>query len=103
MKLRQIAHARAGDKGDTANISVIAYNVVDFAHLERHLSADGVKNYFSNPAIREVRRYELPALSALNFVLEGALSGGVTQSLAMDAHGKCLSSVLLDLEIPDLV
>ena len=103
MKLRQIAHARAGDKGDTANISVIAYNAVDFAHLQRYLTADGVKNYFNNPSIRAVRRYELPALSALNFVIDGALSGGVTQSLAMDAHGKCVSSVLLDLEIPDLV
>ncbi|MBD8529292.1 MULTISPECIES: hypothetical protein [unclassified Massilia] len=101
MLLREIAHARAGDKGNISNISVIAYDPQDYALLERHVTAELVKAHFAEIATGEVRRYALPALGALNFVLHGALSGGVTRSLALDAHGKTLGSAILSIEIPD--
>src|SRR5438105_7409748 len=101
MKLRELAHARTGDKGDTSQISVIAYDAGDFAYLAEHVTAERVRAHFA-PIVRgDVKRYELPGLGALNFVMENALAGGVTRSLALDAHGKCLGSVLLELEIPD--
>lgn len=99
--LREIAHSRTGDKGDTSNISVIAYDVADYPLLARHLTAERVRAHFAGVVRGEVTRYELPRLGALNFVLEGALGGGVTRSLALDAHGKGLSSALLTMEIPD--
>ncbi|GAA0741263.1 hypothetical protein GCM10009107_03670 [Ideonella azotifigens] len=99
--LRTLAHSRTGDKGDTSNISLIAYDPAHFAHLCQHVSAEAVKAHFAGLVLGEVRRYELPQLGALNFVLEGALGGGVTRSLALDAHGKSLSSALLALEIPE--
>jgi hypothetical protein len=99
MLLRDIAHARAGDKGDISNISVIAYDPKDYPLLEKHLSAERVKAHFSDIVQGEVQRFTLPALGALNFVLHKALSGGVTRSLALDAHGKTLSSAILSLEI----
>lgn len=101
MKLRELAHARTGDKGDTSQISVIAYEPGDYAFLAEHVTAERVRAHFA-PILRgEVTRYELPGLGALNFVMTGALAGGVTRSLSLDAHGKCLGSVLLELEIPD--
>ncbi|MES2072048.1 MAG: hypothetical protein V4488_16950 [Pseudomonadota bacterium] len=100
MKLRELAHSRAGDKGDISNISVIAYDIEDFAMLENYLTAERVKQHFSGIVHGEVRRYSLPGLGALNFVMEKALGGGVTRSLALDAHGKCLSSAILSLELP---
>jgi hypothetical protein len=81
-RLYEIAHGRAGDKGDTSNISVIAFDAA-FAHIARG----------------PIRRYELPRLRALNFVIEGALGGGVTRSLAQDAHGKSLSSLMMSIEL----
>lgn len=99
MRLRDIAHARAGDKGDTSNLSVIAFDKADFALLAREVTAERVKAHLGPLATGAVTRYALPQLGALNFVLKGALRGGVTRSLALDAHGKCLSAVLLDLEI----
>lgn len=101
MKLRQFAHARTGDKGDTSNISVIAYDLADFAFLAEHVTAARVAAHFAAFVHGNVTRYELPHLGALNFVLEGALGGGVTRSLAIDTHGKSLSSSLLELELPD--
>ena len=101
MKLRELAHARAGDKGDTSNISVIAFNPGHYAWLERWVTADRVGAHFAGMTRGRVIRYELPKLGALNFVLPGALGGGVTRSLALDAHGKTLSSMMLELEIPD--
>jgi hypothetical protein len=101
MQLREIAHARAGDKGNISNISVIAYDPKDYPLLEKHLTPERVKAHFSGIVQGEVRRYALPALGALNFVMYGALGGGVTRSLALDAHGKSLSSALLGLEIPE--
>jgi hypothetical protein len=101
MKLGTIAHSRTGDKGDTANISVIAYDPSDYPHLEEHVTAELVRAHFADIVAGEVVRYTLPKIGALNFVLHRALGGGVTRSLALDAHGKCLSSAILDLEIPD--
>lgn len=101
MKLRALAHSRTGDKGNTSNISVIAFRDKDYSFLCEHVTADRVKEHFRGIATGEVVRYELPAISALNFVLRGALGGGVTRSLALDAHGKSLSSAMLDLELPE--
>jgi hypothetical protein len=100
MKLGILAHSRTGDKGDTANISVIAYDPADYPHLERHVTADLVRAHFADIVAGEVVRFELPKIGALNFVLRRALGGGVTRSLRLDAHGKCLSSAILELEIP---
>lgn len=101
MKLRTLAHSRTGDKGNTSNISVIAYRPEDYPHLVEHVTAERVGAHFAGIVHGEVTRYELPQLGALNFVLKDALGGGVTRSLALDAHGKSLSSALLDMEIPD--
>jgi hypothetical protein len=101
VKLREIAHARAGDKGDTSNIAVIAYDERDYRLLERHVAAQRVREHFAGIVRGEVTRYELPLVGALNFVLRSALGGGVTRSLALDAHGKSLSSAVLDLDVPN--
>lgn len=101
MRLRELAHARAGDKGNISQVSVIAHDPGDYAFLAEHVTAERVRAHFAPIAGGTVQRYELPGLGALNFVLHGALSGGVTRSLALDAHGKCLGAVLLELELPD--
>ena len=101
MKLREIAHGRTGDKGNTCNISAIAYDRRDYPHLQREVTAARVREFFDGVVLGEVVRYELPQLGALNFVMTRALGGGVTRSLALDAHGKSLSSALMNLEIPD--
>lgn len=101
MTLREIAHARTGDKGETCNISVIAYDARGYERLLRHVTADRVKAHFGDLVAGTVTRYELPQLRALNFVMRRALGGGVTRSLALDAHGKSLSSALLLMEIPE--
>lgn len=100
MKLSEIAHTRSGDKGDVSNISVIAYRVQDFALLRQAVTSQAVKECLEGIVKGDVIRHELPALGALNFVLHRALGGGVTRSLALDAHGKCLAALLLDFEIP---
>ncbi len=101
MKLREIAHGRTGDKGNTCNISVIAYDQRDYPHLAREVTAVRVREHFAGIVEGDVVRYELPQLGALNFVMTLALGGGVTRSLALDAHGKSLSFALLNLVIPD--
>lgn len=101
MKLRDIAHSRTGDKGDTSNISVIAYNEKNYSFLERYVTAERVKEHFSGVVKGDVVRYEMPNVGALNFVMHKALGGGVTRTLAIDLHGKCLASAMGDLEIPD--
>ena len=101
MKLREIAHSRTGDKGNTSNISVIAYDPKHFPRLKQQVTADRVKAHFAGVVEGEVVRYALPNIGALNFVMSNTLGGGVTRSLALDAHGKSLSSALLDLEISD--
>jgi hypothetical protein len=102
MRLGTLAHARTGDKGDTSNVSVIAYDPEHYPHLERHVTAARVRAHLAGIVAGEVVRYALPQLGALNFVLHRALGGGVTRTLALDPHGKCLSSLVLDLEVPDL-
>ncbi|UZF94717.1 AtuA-related protein [Bosea sp. NBC_00550] len=101
MKLRQIAHSRTGDKGNVATISVIAFDERDYPFIAEHVTAALVAERFRGIATGPVTRYELPTLCALNFVMRGALGGGVTRSLALDAHGKGLSSALLDLDLPE--
>ena len=101
MKLRDLAHARAGDKGDISNIAVFVYEPGDYAFVAEHLTAEAIKAHFADIVTGEVTRYDLPALGALNFVMTGALGGGVTRSLALDPHGKSLSSSLLEIELPD--
>ncbi len=98
-KLREIAHSRTGDKGNISNISVIAYDAKHYPLLLAQVTSARVRAHFAGIVEGEVVRYELPNLSALNFVMNRALGGGVTRSLALDAHGKSLSSALLDLEI----
>lgn len=102
MKLRELAHSRTGDKGDTANISVIAYREEDYPLLERHVTAERVKEFFASIVKAEVIRYALPNIGALNFVMHRALGGGVTKTLALDQHGKSLSSAILEMELPEL-
>ncbi len=101
MKLRDLAHSRAGDKGNEANVSVIAFRQEDYLHLVRHVTAELVKAHFGPIVKGAVTRYELPKLGALNFVLQEALGGGVTRSLGLDPHGKCLSSLILEMDIPE--
>jgi hypothetical protein len=103
MKLRQIAHSRTGDKGNISNISVIAFDSENYQFLCQHVTAERVRAHFAEIVRGEVTRYEMPSIGALNFVLTLALGGGVTRSLALDAHGKGLSSALLDLDLPDIV
>jgi hypothetical protein len=99
MKLRELAHSRTGDKGNTSNISVIAFDTKHFPLLKDQVTAERVKAHFAGVVQGEVVRYELPNIAALNFVMDQTLGGGVTRSLALDAHGKSLSSALLDLDI----
>jgi len=97
MKLREIAHTRTGDKGNRSTLSVIAYDKKDFALLEQHLTPERVQRHYAGIVHGPVERYSLPQLGALNFVMHQSLGGGVTRSLALDAHGKCLSAKLLSL------
>ena len=97
--LSRIAHTRSGDKGDTANIGVIAWREQDYPVLVREVTAERVKAFFGDMVRGQVTRYELPNLGALNFLLDGALGGGGTVSLRVDAQGKTLGAALLRLEI----
>lgn len=99
MKLREIAHSRTGDKGNISVISVIAYDDKNFEKIKANITAKNVKEHFKNMVVGKITRYEIDSLSAVNFVIEDALGGGVTRSLALDTHGKTLSSLLLDMEI----
>ena len=99
MLLREIAHSRAGDKGNRSTISVIAYELKDFPAIEKSITAERVGAHYAGIVKGRVERFVLPQLGALNFVLHDALGGGVTRSLALDAHGKCLSSASLTLSI----
>ena len=99
MQLRHLAHTRTGDKGNRSTLTVIAYDARDFARLEAQLTPERVKAHYAGIVLGRVERFALPQLGALQFVLYEALAGGVTRSLALDAHGKCLSSHLLTIEI----
>ena len=97
MKLYDLAHSRTGDKGNISVISLIPYRAQDYALLKEKVTAQRVKEHFSSLVRGEVTRYELPELPAFNFVLEGALDGGVTRSLRVDMHGKTLGYALLEM------
>ena len=97
--LSRIAHGRSGDKGDTANIGVIAYDERHYPVLVREVTVDRVKAHFGDYVNGDVERYELPNLGALNFLLYGALGGGGTLSLRTDAQGKTYGAALLRMEI----
>lgn len=99
MKLWEIAHSRTGDKGNISNVSLITYDIKDYELIKEKVTPEVVKEWFKDIVKGEVKRYELPQLGALNFVMYDALGGGVTRSLALDKHGKSLSSYLLDIEI----
>ena len=95
LPLHAVAHGRAGDKGDASNISVIAYRAEAWAAIRAQVTAEAVLAVFAPLGATGVRRYELPNLMALNFVIDNALGGGVNASLAVDRHGKTLSFLLL--------
>ena len=99
IQLARIAHARSGDKGDISNIGIIAYKPEHYPILVREVTADRVKAHFKELVKGKVERYELPNLSALNFVMHEALDGGGTISLRTDAQGKTLGAALLRMEI----
>jgi hypothetical protein len=99
VKLMDIAHSRAGDKGNVLNVSLIPYDVDDYELLVREVTPERVREWFKGIVCGEVKRYKVPNIHALNFVLEDALGGGVTRSLTVDAHGKSLSSLLLEMDL----
>ena len=99
IQLKEIAHARSGDKGDNANIGLIALKPEHYPVLVREVTADRVKQHFAGLCAGEVERYELPNLNALNFVLHAALDGGGTLSLRTDSQGKTYGAALLRMEI----
>jgi hypothetical protein len=97
--LSRVAHARSGDKGDTSNIGIIAFDPRHYPILVREVTADRVKHFFGEMVKGNVERFELPNLGALNFLLHEALGGGGTLSLRIDAQGKTLGAALLRMEI----
>jgi hypothetical protein len=99
IKLAKLAHARSGDKGDTANVGLIALRDELYPLLVREVTADRVKDHFKGICHGEVERFELPNLGALNFLLHESLGGGGTLSLMTDAQGKTFSTALLRMEI----
>jgi hypothetical protein len=99
IQLYQLAHARTGDKGNRVNISLIAYDANDFALLVDQVTEQRVLEHFSHRAPTRVQRYLLPRISAMNFVLDDVLDGGVNDSLNLDMHGKALSFHLLTLPV----
>lgn len=99
MKLYEIAHSRAGDKGNILNLSLIPFDEADYELLYDKVTASKVKHHLKGIVEGKVVRYELPNIKAFNFVCYDSLLGGVTTSLALDAHGKSLSSALLEIEI----
>jgi hypothetical protein len=103
VQLVRLAHARSGDKGDTANVGVIALRPAWYPLLVRELTVERVTQHFSGMITGPVERFELPNLNALNFLLHGALDGGGTLSLKTDAQGKVFSTALLRMviDVPD--
>ena len=98
-KLIELAHARSGDKGDLANIGLIARRPADYPILVREVTAERVRQHFAGVCQGQVERFELPNLGALNFVLHQALDGGGTLALKADPQGKTYSTALLRMEI----
>jgi hypothetical protein len=103
IKLLQLAHARSGDKGDTANVGIISYKPEYYEFLSRELTPERVKKHFSGICQGEVERFDLPNIAAFNFLLHESLGGGGTKTLRHDAQGKTLSTAFLrmELEVPE--
>lgn len=99
IRLGDIAHTRSGDKGNRANIGVIANSAESYEHLKRVLTDEVVARYFRPMGIGRVVRYELPKIHAFNFVIENALAGGASRSLRLDTQGKALGTILLECPI----
>ena len=97
--LRELAHARSGDKGNTVNIGLFPYRDEDYELLKEKVTADRVKKHFAGLVEGEVVRYEVPNLKAFNFVLKGALNGGASRSLRSDNLGKCFGANLLRMYV----
>lgn len=98
--LSQIAHARSGDKGNHANVGVIAYTPTGYDYLVRELSPQRVAQWFAGLGTTAVERFELPKIGALNFLLRDALGGGASRSLRIDTQGKLLGTALLEMPLP---
>jgi len=101
IRLGDIAHARSGDKGNHANIGVVAYTPAGFDYLQAELTAERVQQFFADLNPTAVERFELPKVGALNFLLYNALAGGASQSLRLDSQGKLLGTAILELELPE--
>ncbi len=103
VKLREVAHARTGEKGDIVNLSVIAYREDDYALIEKQVTVASVHELYGPITKGEIRRYEVPGIGALNFVIEGALGGGRSRNIAFEESGKALSSLVLTIpiQVPD--
>ncbi len=99
LKLIDIAHGRSGDKGDAANIGIIAFDDKGYEIIKKHLTAERVKKHFEGICHGKVERFDLPNLRALNFLLHNTLGGGGTVSLKHDAQGKTLAAALLRMEL----
>ncbi len=99
MKLYEIAHSRAGDKGNISTLSLIPFNEHDYEWLCQEVTSEKVKSHLKDIVLGDILRYEMPNISSLLFVCYDALMGVVTTSLAMDTHGKALSYALLEMEI----
>ncbi|MGH7200343.1 MAG: AtuA-related protein [Planctomycetaceae bacterium] len=98
--LKEIAHARSGDKGNHANVGVIAWTPAGYEYLDAMLTAERVAEFFRPLVPREVERYALPGIRAYNFVLRDVLAGGASRSLRIDSQGKTLGVALLELRLP---
>jgi hypothetical protein len=99
-RLRDFASARSGDKGNHANIGVVAHDAASYKHLLAHLTPELVQQYFAALGMTRVERFELPKVLALNFLLYDALAGGASRSLRIDTQGKLLGTAILELELP---
>jgi len=100
VRLEQIAHARSGDKGNHANLGVVAYTPAGYAFLVENLTAEVVASHFTGLGLIKVERFELPRVGALNFLLLDALGGGASRALRIDTQGKLLGTAALEIELP---
>ena len=100
VRLGDLAHTRSGDKGNRANVGVVAFDAAGYCWLTEHLTEAVVADYFRTLGVGQVRRYALPNLHAFNFVIESALGGGASRSLRLDSQGKALGVSLLELQLP---
>jgi hypothetical protein len=100
IRLGDIAHARSGDKGNMLNLGVVADTPARYSWLLTHLTEESVAEFLRPLGVAAVRRYELPRVAALNFVVEQALAGGASRSLRLDTQGKALGTAILELRLP---